>query len=495
MRVTPTHAGYQLLHEGTLALSQVESNGLRIDVGYLKQTRQDLRVKCTDMERQLRESKVWKRWQRRFGHQASLGSGKQLGTVLVKDFECELPKTASGQFSTDENDLKETRHPFVEKYLRWKKYNNANDTFLQGIEREVCDGFLHPNYNLNTAITYRSSSDNPNFQNYPIRDPEIGKFIRRCFIPRTGNVLVENDFKGVEVVVSGCYNKDPKLISYIKDTSLDMHRDMAMEIYLLPLEFLLNGTKNAKNIRYSAKNGFVFPEFYGDWYKSTAISLWKNIDTLKLEGPDGKSLYSHLAKHGITSLGECDYDSDPVKGTFEYHLKQVEKRFWKDRFKVYDKWKQEQYQKYLRKGYFDSYTGFRYEGVFNRKQTSNYPIQGSAFHCLLWTLIQNQKDINAKRALRMIVGQIHDSMISDIPTRELDDHIGTVNDIVGRRILEHWPWIIVPLTIETELVAPGKTWYDKAALEVEGWGSDDRVFIFNKERYSTRKALFNAMKG
>ena len=80
-----------------------------------------------------------------------------------------------------------------------------------------------------------------------------------------------------------------------------MHRDMAMQLYILKQKQV------NKPIRHAAKNKFVFAEFYGDWFVSCARSLWDEIDSGHLE-VDGKSLKEHLAEHGITELGAVKYE-------------------------------------------------------------------------------------------------------------------------------------------------------------------------------------------
>ena len=67
---------------------------------------------------------------------------------------------------------------FVKRYLKIKKLKKARSTYLRGILRETVDGFIHPFFNLNLVITYRSSSDHPNFQNIPVRNAEIKKPLR-----------------------------------------------------------------------------------------------------------------------------------------------------------------------------------------------------------------------------------------------------------------------------------------------------------------------------
>lgn len=333
-------------------------------------------------------------------------------------------------------------------------------------------------------ICVHNSSENPNFQNMPIRDPEMGKMIRRAFIPRPGCVLLENDFKGLEVGVSACYNKDPNLISYIKDPTKDMHRDMAAQLYMLKAKQV------SKKARYGAKNKYVFPEFYGSFWAQCAPALWEWVDLgqLMVEGSD-VSVRDHLTSKGITELGDCSIDEEngiasPQPGTFAHHVMQVEKDFWGNRFKVYARWKRDWYDEFLRKGYFDTYTGFRLSGEFKRNEAVNYPIQGSGFHCLLWTLIHTLKAKRRAKMKSLVIGQIHDSMLSDIPVEELDDFSAMVNELVSVELPRVWDWIIVPMQIETEICAPGCTWYDKKEVHYK-----DGIFSLDDKQLSSKQLL------
>ena len=100
----------------------------------------------------------------------------------------------------------------------------------------------------------------------------------------------------------------------------------------------------------------------------------------------------HLIKHGIDHLGLPIYEngrkiSQPTG--FTKHLQDIENHFWYKRFPVYNKWKEDWYQQYLKDGYFYNKTGFTFQGVMNKKDCINYPFQSSAFHVLLWSLIQS----------------------------------------------------------------------------------------------------------
>jgi DNA polymerase-1 len=449
----------KLMHRGAIALARIESNGLRIDVPYLEQAIKDTKKSIARETAALESTDEWRLWVRRFGSKAKMRSRAQLAVVLKELGHIKGDKrTKTGRDSVDQSALDDVDTPFVKSYLQLEQLHKLDSTYLQGLRREVFDGYLGPFFNLHTTETFRSSSSEINFQNIPIRNPTIGKTIRRAFIPRDGHVLVEVDYVGIEVRVSCCYNQDPRLISYVKDKSRDMHRDMAMQIFKLKCEQV------SKVARYCAKNMFVFPQFYGDWYKSNAVQLWQAVDRLKVSVEGGGSLRDHLKSVGLSRLGECDWNSEPKAGTFEHHLKGVEHDFWNRRFSVYTQWKEDWYQAYRRLGSFQLLTGFVIEGLFNRKQVINYPVQGAAFHCLLWSLIELQREIDSRRWKSKLVGQIHDSLVADVHVEELDKYLQLVRDVMTNRLPEVWKWLIVPLEIEAEVAAV--SWADKKPVDL-----------------------------
>lgn len=457
-----THAGYQLLHDGTEELAFIESNGIRIDVPLLAKTKEDLREKRRAARSAMEKDSLWKDWTKKYGRNTNLQADEQKRFIVYDVLKTPTSRfTKTGLASVDDEVLQRVDHPFVRKLGEWNKYNKALETFLKGIEWELVGDRIHPNFWLDTVQTFRSSSSEPNFQNFPVRDQDIARLIRSLFIASRGGVLAENDFKGIEVGMSACYHHDPNFITYISDPAMDMHRDCAAQCYML--EEFLNEWKwpSAKHIRYGAKNKFVFPEFYGAWYKQCAKDLWEWIGKGKLTTPSGLDLYGHLRSKGITGLGACNPDEDPEPGTFEHHLKGIERDFWDNRFPGYFQWKNDWWNAYLDRGYFDLLSGFRVRGVYNKKQVCNYPIQGSAFHCLLWCLVQINRRLRKYRMKSMLVGQIHDSLLGDVQTKELRDYLCIAEEVVKDGLPRQFPWIEVPLEIEFELCAPGQPWYRK----------------------------------
>ena len=463
---------YRLFHEGALALADCESAGMRVHTALLDQTIKDVGRQIDELSAELRTDEVWRVWKRRFADKTNMGSRTQLAKVLFENMGVEAPgeKRLGKRLKMDEEVLEQIDLPFVKGYQKLEKLKKLHTTYLIGVRRETVDGYLHPMFALNLVRTYRGSCERPNFQNIPIRDKEIGRLIRSCFIPRPDHAIVEIDYGSLEVRISACYNKDPRLIEYINDPTKDMHRDMAMECFKIDAKGLPEGWWKKKgsgggyDLRFYAKNQFVFPEFYGSYYIQCAPNLWGAMERASMALEDGTPLREHLKRKGIKRLGDCDPQGKAAPGTFERHIQDVERDFWGRRFKVYAQWKQDWHRKYLREGGFDLLTGFRCDGVYARNDVINYPVQGSAFHCLLWSLIQMVKAIKRGKLKAKVFGQIHDSMLADVPLDEVEVYVGMARQIMTQDIRRHWPWIIVPLEIEVEVGE--RNWFEKKPLTI-----------------------------
>lgn len=454
-------SGLMLMLEGIQTLSKIEANGIGIDVEMLDETKQSLKRRVSELSREIRNDPLWSIWRKRYGQKSNLRSRDQLKWLVYEHLQFPVRMwTEKGEPSTNAEALSLVDDPFVKSITDMMRYDKALGTFLHGIETETVEGRLHPVFNLHIARTFRSSSDSPNFQNFPVRDKEISKIIRQHFVPDSDDkMIVECDFKGIEVSMSHCYHRDPQFRRDITEPGRDMHRDMAAEVYCVRPE------KVSKDMRYGAKNKFVFPQFYGDYYVSCAKALWEWMVKANLETTDGKSVIDILRRKGITELGACDHDEDPVEGTFEKHVQKVEKRFWNERYQVYGKWRKDWHQKYLDRGYFDCLSGFRISGNFARNAVVNYPVQSSAFHCLLWTLNELQKSIEKLELETKLVGQIHDSVIAEVPVSELRKFLTIVERITSVGLSKRYKWLTVPMVIEFEASPPGKSWYEKKEFQ------------------------------
>lgn len=448
-----TRDAYSLIHKGALALARAERVGIRVDLPYCETKRAHLTRKIEHITAKVEATPFYARWHKVYRENTNIDSNHQLAHILYKVMKIEPPAlTASGQGATDEDSLDKIPNvPELKWLLEIRKLRKLRDTYLEAFIREQHAGVLHPFFNLHTVRTYRSSSDRPNFQNIPVRDKEARHTTRRALRPRPGHQFIEADYSGIEVAISACYHKDPVMINYINDPTSDMHLDMARQIFMAPdLE------KSWPTLRNAAKNGFVFPQFYGDYYVHNARSLseWTKIPTAGryrsgqgLPVPGDIPMTDHLMKNGIKSYRD-----------FEEHIRLVEEDFWGRRFAVYEQWKRAWVAQYQRRGYLDMHTGFRCSGIMKRNEVVNYPIQGSAFHCLLWSFIRLDEIAQTEGWRSALVAQIHDSILMDVHPAELEYVKQVVTRVTTEELLQAWRWINVPLTIEIDEYGVDQPW-------------------------------------
>lgn len=455
-----TRDAYKLLHDGLLALARVEANGMCVDVKRLDRTIERTSKRIKKLEAELKQDEVWRIWKRRFGQSANFGSRAQLGKVLFGEMGLKPAGTTrlAKRAKVDKDALAGIDLPFVKRYQQFERLKKTRSTNLGGIKRELVGNRLRPSYNLNIPRTYRSGCSDPNGQNFPKHNPEISEMVRSCIVPTDkDHVLVEVDFGSHEVRIAACYHKDPAMFAYLADPDTDMHRDAAVDMFKLRKDQV---TGDARQV---AKNFFVFPTFYGDYYKQTAVNIWKGIDRQMLETVGGVSLKEHLREKGIRELGACA-KGDPKPGTFEAHVKEVERILWNERFPVYRDWKRSWFDDYEKAGGFDTLTGFRIEGALSRNDVTNYPVQGSAFHCLLWSLIRLVRWMEKGKMKSMIVGQIHDSILADVHRDELDEFLAKAKQVMTVDLLEAWDWIIVPLIVDAKVGE--ENWYSMSKRKI-----------------------------
>lgn len=450
-----TANAYKLMHDGALALARAERQGIRVDIGYCERKKKHLTRKMDRHRKELRKTKLYKLWERIYGAKTNIESNHQLARLLYKVMKIEPRKlTPTGEGSTDEDALRQIDVPGLQLILSVRKLNKIRDTYLEAFTRDQHGGYLHPSFDLHNVRTYRSSSSNPNFQNIPKRDKESMQICRRALLPRPGHMLLEADFAALEVMISACYHKDPIMLKYLKDKDADMHADMAKQIFLL--DELDRAQPVHSRLRTAAKNGFVFPQFYGDYYANNAASLaeWAELNhggwsngKKGIVLPDGQTISAHLSSRGIKSFQK-----------FEDHIKQAEDDFWNRRFKVYNEWRNRWVEKYRKRGELQMLTGFVCSGVLRRNEIINYPIQGTAFHCLLFTFIELDRIMMLEQWESKLIGQIHDSILMDVAPNELEHINKTLKKIVKEKLPAAWDWIIVPLEIDVDSYGVDGPW-------------------------------------
>lgn len=418
-------SAYELLHRGAESFAYMEQEGIRLDMPLLGKFRRE----WSEEYESLKESVLLSREARRFKKLKGrpIQYNKQIGradlaTLLVEIMKLPPSKVMDEAYLSGVKD----KSDFLQYELKARKVLKRLSV-LENWDSLQVDGFLYPSFNLDVARSYRSSSSEPNFQNVPKRDEE-GALVRQLIIPRVGHVLLEVDYSGMEVRILACWSLDPVLIDFVLN-GYDMHGHWAAEIYGVNDKEV--GKALWKALRYGAKNGFVFPNFYGSYWKNTAPALWDHMSD------DMKREWTGRKENGIPE-------------SWTRHVKDCDYRFW-DMFKGVRRKQEEAVEQYKKLGYLQMIGwGFRRHGYMNRNTIFNTHIQGPAYHCLM-------DDINHLVPLKIeeqweskMPGQIHDAIFMDVKREEKEHVIEAVTEEMTVNILRRHKWIIVPLEVEWE---------------------------------------------
>ncbi len=443
----------KLFLEGALCFADMESTGFGVVPGYYEKATKDIEKEIRETEKQILKTKECLRFKEKLKREFQFNNDKDIFTMIYDVMKTEKTKeTKGGKGSTDAEvlmGLAKKGSEWAKLFFHHTKLCTATNTFVSGIIREVCEyNRIHTFYHLHTTRTGRSSSSDINFQNFPKRDEFVKKLIRSGIIsPIPGHMICEADYGSLEVKIAGCYTLDPVLLRYINNPASDMHRDTAIGLFVLTQEQV------TKMIRFYAKNGYVFANFYGASGKSCARNLWKIIPDLQL--PDGMSLEEHLSDQGFKKYK-----------VFEDHIMDYSKAFWK-KFKVFKKWQEEMIKFYKENGYIENKFGFRRRGFLSRNEIINTNIQGSAFQCLLWSAIEINKQFKRMEFASRVMGQIHDSLITSIDPEEQKEALPIIKYVMEDKLREAHKWVITPMDAEFEITEPGGNWYSLKDIKVE----------------------------
>ena len=161
---------------------------------------------------------------------------------------------------------------------------------------------------------------------------------------------------------------------------------------------------------------------------------------------------SYTKEHLEKDCGIDTYDK------WEEHVRKGDDIFWNQRFSVYNKWRQKEWERYQTYGYVEGFTGFRCHGPMRYTEVANRCIQGSSFHCLLWALIRDVNSILRENLQSRIIGQIHDAIIGLVKEGEEDAFTSIIYKNGVERVSQEYAWISVPLVIEVEASDVGGVW-------------------------------------
>ena len=228
-------------------LSTMELNGIKLDSEFLKELSNKFHKELKELEKS-----IFKLSNQDF----NLASPKQLGEVLFGQMKIiENPKkTKSGQYSTSEEVLSKLaeEHLIVEKVLEWRSLQKLLNTYVDALPKQVdtTTERIHAEFNQAVASTGRLSSNNPNLQNIPIRNPR-GREVRKAFICENENyVMLSADYSQIELRVIAALSEDPNMISAF-NKNLDIHSSTAAKVFDVKLEDVTKEQRsNAKTVNF-----------------------------------------------------------------------------------------------------------------------------------------------------------------------------------------------------------------------------------------------------
>ena len=191
------------------------------------------------------------------GEQFNIASPKQLGVILFEKLGMPGGKKTRTGYSTAAGVLEKLApdYPVVNDILEYRAVTKLKSTYADGLMAFVApDGRIHTSFNQTITATGRISSTDPNLQNIPMKT-EMGKKIRKAFIPSEGNVFVDADYSQIELRILAHMSGDRELIDAYKENE-DIHRITASKVFHTPFEEVTSlQRRNAKAVNFGIVYG------------------------------------------------------------------------------------------------------------------------------------------------------------------------------------------------------------------------------------------------
>ena len=224
-------------------LYEMEERGIGINREELHKYSKELEVLIKNYEEEIYKMA---------GEEFNINSPKQLGVILFEKLRLPYGKKTKTGYSTSADVLERIRleDPIVEKVLSYRQVAKLKSTYTDGLEAYIReDGRIHCKLNQLVTATGRLSSTEPNLQNIPIR-MELGKKIRKAFIPKEGLVFVDADYSQIELRIMAHLSGDEELIKAYQSEE-DIHRITASHVFKVPLDEVTDlQRRNAKAVNF-----------------------------------------------------------------------------------------------------------------------------------------------------------------------------------------------------------------------------------------------------
>ena len=229
-------------------LDSMEKWGIRVKGEELKSYGEKLQVRIAELEKLIYEQA---------GEEFNINSPKQLGVILFEKMGIPGGRKTKTGYSTAADILEKLapEQPIVNDILEYRQLTKLKSTYADGLSAVIeADGRIHSTFNQTITATGRISSTEPNLQNIPVR-MELGRLIRKVFVPEDGYVFLDADYSQIELRVLAHMSGDEKLIQAYREAE-DIHRLTASQVFHVPFDEVTDlQRRNAKAVNFGIVYG------------------------------------------------------------------------------------------------------------------------------------------------------------------------------------------------------------------------------------------------
>lgn len=343
-------------------------------------------------------------------------SPKQLGEVLFEDLALPGGKKTKTGYSTNVDVLEKIKqeHPIIPNILEYRQLTKLKSTYADGLASYIgSDGRIHSKFHQTITATGRISSTEPNLQNIPIR-MELGRLIRKVFIPEDGYVFVDADYSQIELRVLAHLSNDPVLIDAFRHNK-DIHATTAAEVFGVPMDEVTPlQRRNAKAVN------------FGIVYGISAFGLSQDLDISRKEAADyiDKYFKTYPKIHAFLQKMVEDAKQTGSVETMYHRLRPVPEI---------------QSNNFMQRS-------------FGERIAMNSPIQGTAADIIKNAMNHVRRRLTDNQMKSRLILQIHDELLIEASIDEID----AVKQILTEEMMNA-ATLQVPLDIDIHVA---DNWYD-----------------------------------
>lgn len=406
---------HQMRRIPALVLGQLQ--GVPVDQMVVGRLKKKYRAKALAAELAIEQQEVVKEFEKDKGKKFNPASGQDVNYLLKEIVGVEIEGSAKGELSLID-------HPIANLIVQYREPNKVLSTYIESIDdvsentNLFPDGMLHPIISSTRVITWRTSSDSPNIQNYTKHDRERREVREPVRSPEPGMVVVSVDYAGIQARNVAMESKDKKLV-HAYWNNYDIHsdwRDRILRRYpkWIPKASLSN--KDAmKEFRQISKNKFVFATFFGaqSYTTSEGLGIPRNV---------------------------CE---------------ELREEFF-DEFPDIEKWHKQLKKLYYENGYVTGLSGFRRPAPVSSTELINTPIQSDESIIVMDAMnrLCEMQDPRYQPAL-----MVHDDLTFFWPKKEVEKRLEVV---VKEMINIPFAWAnIVPIEVD---VSMGEDWINQTKI-------------------------------